>query len=82
MKKHRVVLDSHIHERDLENARFLLAAGEHVDHVARRLGFSTETLMKKLERGGKSGESHPDEVTTGSAGAGQGPLRQVQRPRE
>lgn len=44
--------ESHITAAVIENVKFLLEAGEPIDHIAHRLGYSLAALQKKMERAG------------------------------
>lgn len=74
----RLLLESHLNEQVLEDARFLLDSGEHITRVATRLGLNVEALEKKMER--KSSEHEdPDKIPATSTRPRQQPLRSVRR---
>jgi hypothetical protein len=43
---------AHLDEALIENARFLLDSGEHIERVARRLGVSVDKLEQTMYRRG------------------------------
>lgn len=49
-RRRNTALDTHLSEAAVEDARFMLDNGEHIDRVAKRLGMSVDAVEKMLHR--------------------------------